>query len=294
VAAVPGVAAAAPRYEVLAADSFLLGETVDLIAYPGDHTAFEAPPLTAGRRLRSNREAEVGTGLAAPLGLSPGSLLAVELPSGQELRFRVTGLVSSFMHDGRVAYVPADALLAADPGAREEIAVRLRPGADPAAVRRRLFFRLGARATPATGAAAAGHALVSTLARVLRVVAIIDGLVCLYALTQALALTVQERRATVSVLRACGAGGPAVRRLLAGAALAVLLPAALIGAALERVALGPAVARIAASYVSLSLQASGAQIALVLAGLTVVAAAAVWWVARRTLREPIVSGLAQR
>ena len=41
----PGVQAAAPRYEVQAVDSFSLGETIDVIAYPGDHTS--------SRRLRS-------------------------------------------------------------------------------------------------------------------------------------------------------------------------------------------------------------------------------------------------
>ena len=80
---VPGVQAAAPRYELQAADSFSLGETIDVIAYPGDHTIFEAPPLTAGRRLRGADEAEVGAGLADALGLSPGSTLAIALPVGR-------------------------------------------------------------------------------------------------------------------------------------------------------------------------------------------------------------------
>ena len=78
-----------------------------MIAYPGDHTSFEAPPLVAGRRLRGTDEAEVGAGLADALGLEPGSTLALALPSGRELRLRVAGVVSSLRHDGRVAYVPA-------------------------------------------------------------------------------------------------------------------------------------------------------------------------------------------
>src|SRR5439155_822327 len=44
---IPGVAAAAPRYQLTAVDSFSLGETVDVIAYPGDHVTFESPPLVA-------------------------------------------------------------------------------------------------------------------------------------------------------------------------------------------------------------------------------------------------------
>ncbi|HEV3054017.1 MAG TPA: FtsX-like permease family protein, partial [Solirubrobacteraceae bacterium] len=40
VSRIPGVAAAAPRYEVQAADSFALDEAIDVIAYPGNHTVF--------------------------------------------------------------------------------------------------------------------------------------------------------------------------------------------------------------------------------------------------------------
>ena len=67
------------RYQVDVADSFRLGEPLRLIAYPGDHTRFEAPPLAAGRRLRGPGEAEVGQGLADALGLRPGATLAVGL-----------------------------------------------------------------------------------------------------------------------------------------------------------------------------------------------------------------------
>ncbi len=133
---IPGVQAVAPRYEEEAVDSYSLGETIDVIAYPGNHTVFEAPPLVSGTRLRGDGEAEVGLGLAQALGLSPGSTLAIELESGRELRLRVAGVVSSLDHDGRVAYVPAAALLAADPSAAsdEQLAVVLRPGANAAAV----------------------------------------------------------------------------------------------------------------------------------------------------------------
>ncbi len=82
---------------------------------------------------------------------------------------------------------------------------------------------------------------------------------CLYALMQACALTVQERRRTISVLRAFGAGAAAVGRLLAGAVAAMLIPAAVLGIVLERLVLGPALARLAASYAALPLGAGGAR-----------------------------------
>ncbi|MBV9715471.1 MAG: ABC transporter permease [Solirubrobacterales bacterium] len=288
VRAIPGVQAAAPRYADEAVDSFSLQETIDVIAYPGDHTEFEAPPLLGGSRIARPDEAEVGAGLADALGLVPGSTLAIQLASGGELRLRVAGVVGSLDHDGRVAYVPARALLARDPSASEQLVVRVRPGADLT----RVTAALGATAAPAAGATARGVPLVDTLRAILRAVAIVDGLVCLYALIQTCALTVQERRRTLSVIRAVGAGTPAITRLLAGAALALVAPAAAIGIALERWLLGPALARLAAGYATLSLGAGAGAIAAVLAGLVVAATVAVLWVARRAGRESVVSGLA--
>jgi ABC-type lipoprotein release transport system permease subunit len=291
VRAIAGVQAAAPRYEVQAADSFSLGETVDVIAYPGDHTRFEAPPLTAGRRLHGNGEAEVGAGLADALGLGPGSVLALALPSGVELRLGVAGVVSSLDDDGRVAYIPAAALLRADPAAPETLAVRLDPGASQTAVSRALI-RLGAVPTPASGATARGAPLVQTLRTILRVVAIVDGLVCLYALIQACALTLQERRGTVAVLRATGAGSAAVGRLLVGVVLVLVIPAAAVGILIERLVLGPALANLAASYATLNLTAGNAEIGSVLAGLLVAGAVAVLWVTRQATRETVMEGFA--
>jgi ABC-type lipoprotein release transport system permease subunit len=285
-----GVQAAAPRYETEAADSFSLGETVDVVAYPGDHTVFEAPPLVSGRRLRGPGQAEVGLGLAQALGLEPGSTLALQLGSGRELRVRVAGVVSSLSHDGRIAYIPAGTLLAADPSAAgsEQLAVRVKPRANAGAV----SAALGSVAAPATGAVGRGVPLVAVLRSILRAVAVVDGLVCLYALIQACALTVQERRRTVSVLRAFGAGTTAVGRLLLGAVIALVVPAALLGIVLERLVLGPALSTLAASYVSLSLSASGTEIALVMAGLVLAGLVAIVWVTRQTTRESVIAGLA--
>jgi hypothetical protein len=290
VRALPGVEAAAPRYELTAADSFSLGETIDVIAYSGNHVRFEAPPLTSGHRLRGNGEVEVGTGLAQVLGLSVGSTLALAFPSGTEARFTVAGIVSSLDHEGRVAYVTGAALLRSDPSAPEQIAVLLKAGAEVSTVSRELTA-LGASASPTATVTGKGEALVDALKAILRAIAGVDGLVCLYTLVQALALTASERSATIAVLRACGAGRGAVLALLAGAGAAVVLPAAVIGVVLERTLLGPAMARIAANYVSLPLAAGAGVIGVVLIGLVVLAALAVLWVAHQSTREPIAAGL---
>jgi ABC-type lipoprotein release transport system permease subunit len=286
----PGVAAASPRYVEFGADSFLLGESLKVVAYPGNHTPFEAPPLAQGRRVRSSAEAEVGTGVADALGVRPGSELAIELPSGREVRFRVVGLVRSFDNDGRVVYTQPKRLLAADPSLTGQIAVKVAPGADEDEVARRFAAR-GPFAQRAATATTRSASFLSVLAALLRAVALVDGLVCLYILAQALALTARERRSTISVLRAAGAGGPEVRRVLVGAALLVVAGAAPAAIALQLLVLGPVASRLAASYVSLPLHAGIGQIAIVVGGLVVLALLAAAWAARRLEREPVVAGL---
>ncbi len=288
---IAGVQAVAPRYDVQAVDSFSLGETIDVIAYPGDHTIFEAPPLIAGRRLRRVGQAEIGQGLAQALGLSPGQTLALALGSGKEVRLRVSGIVSSLDHEGRVAYIPAAALLRADPTASPLLAIRLTPNADAARISAALRV-LGVAPATAGGATARGATLVDILRTIIRAVAIVDGLVCLYALIQSCALTTQERRRTIAVLRACGAGAGAVRRLLLGAALTLLIPAGIVGYLLERLVLGPALSRLAANYANLPLQATAAEVGVTVAALAAAAGVAVLWVARQALREPVLTGLA--
>jgi FtsX-like permease family len=290
VEAVPGVRDAAPRYEVDAVSATALGSPLRLIAYPGDHTRFEAPALADGRRVRAAGEAEVGAGLADAVGLRVGSTLAVQPGLARELRFRVVGIVRALQDEGRVAYVRPRRLVAALPFLDGPLAVRLEPGADPDAVRRGLA-ELGAVPRSVSGATGDDRGLLDVLAALLRLVALTVALVCLTSLVQALALTAAERRGAVATLRAAGADARALRRLLAGAALAVVAPAAVLAVALEGLLLAPAIERLAAGYADLPLRTGLGEVALVGAGLTVLTASASAWTARRLVREPVVAGL---
>ena len=168
--------------------------------------------------------------------------------------------------------------------------MRVRSGADPAAVTRRLV-ELGASLGRVGAAQTDNAAFLAVLAAVLRGVGLAVGLVCLYALVQALTVTARERRGAVALLRAVGADGPRVGLVLAGAAIAVAVPAAIAGIVLEVVAFGPLVARLAAGFASLPLAPTLGQIALVVGGLLALAVIATALVARRVLREPVVAGL---
>jgi putative ABC transport system permease protein len=286
VEAVPGVADAGIRYAVDATDSFRLDKPFRLVAYRGDHTRFEAPPLAAGRRVQAPGEIEVGLALADALGLRPGSMLAAGLPDGSEVRFRVVGVVRALESNGRIAWTQPSRLGDVTPS----VVVRLDAGADRAAVERALF-EIGGVPQSVGGATTRNAAFLGVLAAVLRGVGITVALVCLYALVQSLAVTARERRGAVALLRACGGDAGTVAPVLLGAAAAVAIPGALAGVALEVTVLGPLVARLAAGFATLPIAPGAGQVILVVAGLIVLAAIATALVARRVLREPVVLGL---
>jgi hypothetical protein len=298
VARLAGVRAVAPRYEVNAADSYDLGEPFSMIAFPGDHMRFEAPALADGRRLRRPDEAEVGLGLAQILNLYPGSTLAAQLPDGREARFLVVGVVRALERQGRVVYVGSQRLLAAEPDASSQLAVRLRPGASAASVRRELD-RAGLFTSSSGGIAgesvqrwaARSSGFIGMLVALLRTVAVIDALVCLYAIAQMLALMVGERRTALAAVRAFGAGQRQLASVLGGATAPVALAAVAVGFLAERFAVGPAVAHLAAGYVSLSLSPTADAFAATLAGLAAGTLLAVLWAARLATRGPVVDAL---
>ncbi len=284
----PGVAAAARRFRFDAADAFDLGQAFQIIAYCGDRLRFEAPQLRSGRRATAPGEAEVGRGLATALGLHPGSPLVAAFPDGDEIRFRVSGIVDALDNDGRIAYVqPGRSVCDFHGGVT---VVQLAPGADAASVAAALG-RSGRPAQTVGGVTSSNASFLGVLAALLRTIAVLDGVVCAYVVTQMMLLTASERRSAVAVLRACGAGPGQVAAVFAGVALPAAALAAPVAVVLERVVLGPAVAGLAASYVSLSVRAGGADVALMVAGLAAITAGAAAAVARHAGREPILRAL---
>lgn len=298
IARLPQVEAATPYYSVEAADSFSLDEPFTLVAFGAPPSGYEAPPLSAGHRVRSADEVEVGLGLAQALGLEPGGELAAQLPDGRELRYRVAGIVDAIEDQGRVAYVEDALLLAAEPRLAGQIAVRLRPGASAAAVTSALA-RSGEQTTSSGGIAgqsvqgwaARSSGFLGILVGLLRSIAVLDAVVCLYAVGQALALTAQERRRALAILRAQGAGRLHLFTVFAVAAGSLVVMAGALAAVLERWALAPELARLAASYVVLALGAGAGLIGLTFAGLLAGGAFVAALLVRLVARQPVVVGL---
>jgi putative ABC transport system permease protein len=292
---VRGVADAARRYETDAADSFDLGESFRLIAFSGNAAGFEAPPLAEGRRVRADDEADVGVGLAQALDLHVGGTLAAQLPSGREIRFRVVGILDALRNEGLLAYVRPRRLLAAMPNLPWDVAVKLRPGTDLNLVRNVLLSRGidsertgGIAQDPGVSGSLGRTSFLRILAALLRSVAVLDGLVCVYALAQMLALIARERRRAVAVVRALGGSRAQVLAVFAGSALVIAAAATPIGIAAQRFVLGPLVAHLAVSYVTLSLGAGAQPIAFVLAGIVAAVVAAAVWATRSATAEAIV------
>ncbi len=341
----PGVAAATPYQSLEVADSFALDEPFTLDVFGAPPQQYEAPPLVAGHLPRHANEAEVGEGLAEALSLHPGGELAVQLPTGQEVRYRVAGVVQALEDQGRVAYVESPSLLglghqgrsgsrrshgttgsngatgsagptgAPGPGGPSlfggfptggfgvfgyggQIAVKLEPGASSAAVTE-LLARHGHASTSSGGIAgqsvqgwaSRSSGFIDILVALLRTVAILDAAVCLYAVGQALALTSQERRRTLSVVRAQGAGRLHLFTVFGVAAALLVFLAWILAAVLERWAVGPGVSHLAASYVVLELPAGAQLLLITLAGLLFGAAIVSVLLVRAISRQPVVAGL---
>jgi putative ABC transport system permease protein len=286
--ALPGVAAAARRFRFDAADAFDLGQAFQLIAYCGDRLRFEAPALRSGRRAVRPGEAEVGRGLATALGLRPGATLAAAFPDGDEIRFRVVGVVDALDNDGRIAYVQPGPRICDFHGGITVI--QLAAGASPASVAAALG-RSGRPAQTVGGVTSNDASFLGVLAALLRTIAALDGIVCAYVVTQMMLLTARERRSAVAVLRACGAGRAQVAAVFAGAVLPAAALAAPVAIVLQRTVLGPSVSRLAASYVSISLRADATDVAIMLVGLAAITTAAAAWVSRQATREPILDAM---
>jgi hypothetical protein len=210
----------------------------------------------------------------------------------------VVGIVRALQRQGRVVYVQAHRLLAAEPDAPSELAVRLRPGASSDAVRREIeragYFSSstgGIAGESVQSWATRSSGFIGVLVALLRAVAVIDGLVCLYAIAQMLALTVWERRVALAAVRALGAGRRQLASVLGAAAAPIVLLATAVGFLAERYLVGPAVSHLAASYVSLSLRPSAAAVVVTAAALAAGALVAVLWTTRLAARGPVVGWL---
>ena len=180
---IPGVDAVGQRYSIDAADSFRLGEPVRLVAYPGDHTDFEDPPLAEGRRIRGPNEVEVGVGHGGRARAAARARCSRRRSrTAARSRFRVSGIVRALENDGRIAWVEPDRLLALRPDLSPQVVVRAerrrRPRGGHARARRPRRRRCGRSAprrptTPRSSPCSPRCCAASALA---------VGLVCLYAL----------------------------------------------------------------------------------------------------------------
>ena len=233
------------------------------------------------------------------VGLRPGRVLAAQIPEGGEVRFRVSGRRARARERRADRVDPPDRLLALRPDLNPQVVVRVGPGPTPRrspaassasarrcqrSARRRPTTPPSSRCSPRC-CAASGSAV---------------GLVCLYALVQA--LTVTAREAWPCLARRGRAAARGRRRRDVGRARAGRLrrgrgdPRGRRGGRIPRggrlrSTRGPTSPP--GSPRSRSRRRAG-QIALVAGGLLALAVIATALVARRVLREPVVAGLREK
>jgi FtsX-like permease family len=225
-------------------------------------------------------------------------MLAAQLAGRAEVRFRVVGIDRVLQDQGLVAYVQPERLLRTIPWSDASVAVKLKPGATGSAVEAALsgagYYATssgGVSGEAVQGWAGRNGGFVSILVALLRAIALLDGAVCVYVLVQMLALTAQERRQALGVVRAVGASRGQLALIFAASALAVTALAAPASVMLERHVIAPLVTRLTASYVSLPVIAGGAPIAIVVSAMLLAAVAAAFMVARSASREAVVTAL---
>jgi putative ABC transport system permease protein len=246
VAAVPGVARA-----------------VGDIAFPVGATDRDGRPLTAAGADRlyahgwdsaqlTPYHVAAGRAPAAPgdvvaerrLGVRVGDVLRVATPAG-EGRYRVSGLADARgagdPSQAAIFFQPAEAArLSGTAGRVNAIGVVARHGVSPAELRDRIRPAAGGAEVLAPDHAADADAGDPSAADRVELIAIfgalggIAGLLALFVVAGAFALAIAQRRRETAVLRALGATGPQIRRLVAGEALLVSFVAGVLGVAAGR------------------------------------------------------------
>ncbi len=240
-AAVPGVAraigdVAVPAGAVDGHGDPLDGPGVDRLVVHGWSSAALAPyELSAGHAPTGDHDVVAD----AALGLAPGASIRLTSPGG-EGDFRVTGIARSAVDDtGQGALFLTDAAaagLSGAPGRINAVAVLARPGASPAALRAGLRDALGTEVDvrghgTATLADAGGPGSVDreALVPIFGTMGGLSGAVALVVIAGTFGVVVAQRRKEMAVLRALGATGHQVRRLLAAEALIIAVVADALG-----------------------------------------------------------------
>ena len=145
------------------------------------------------------------------------------------------------------------------------IPIRLADGTSSDAVTRELR-RLGASSSSNGGLAPQGAPFLAAVVALLRVVALIDGLVCAALVVLSLIVLARERARTIGVVRAVGGRTRDVALVLAGGAAAIVSVAFVTGVLLERELLAPVLSALVERYGVLPLQARPGEIAIVALG----------------------------
>lgn len=243
---IPGVDQVAPLYQkevsARASPSGSPVATVILVGITGGEAALRPIAVVAGSLPAAQSNDEVAMDSALGTALAPsgsivgiGGTLLLTTATG-EVTFRVVGLTApgsvsaSFTRD--VIFVPqAELLRSFDLGLRAPLAaLRLAPGASASKVAAAIHGSLGGSVAITSSASETSNPL-GQLTPLLLLVGVLSLLIGAGVSANTVSLAALERRRDIGLLRAAGASGVQVFRLLIGEALALALVGAVIGVA---------------------------------------------------------------
>jgi hypothetical protein len=211
------------------------GIDVDLVGVEPLRGGLE-PVVLAGRFPATDDEVALGERTADALHVHIGDDVSFDGEQGpvtyHVVGFAVVPMVSFGEGGGRGAAMLQSGLERVSAGTEpQQLALRLAPGTDPGAL------SLGVDVTPSSGQSRPADVVTAARARSLpTVIAVVIGLLATVVLVQALVGSVRSRRRDIAVLRALGADGPWVGRVVHIQATALGLTALVIGVPLGVVA----------------------------------------------------------
>jgi putative ABC transport system permease protein len=234
-AALPGVAAAVPDISVPSALMSGSAGSAQSTGHGWSSAALGPYRLTAGHAPTGPREVVLDSALAAHAGALPGSTIRVQAPAGLDT-FQVVGTVAATPNLPSALFftdTEAQALLGR-PGQVDSVALRTRPGADPARVAaqvRALIPGVDVLTGDARGRAEFPEAAPAKTV-VISVAGALGGLaacVVVFVVASTTGLSIQLRLREMALLRAIGTSPRQLRRMIIGETLAVAIPATLLG-----------------------------------------------------------------
>ncbi|WP_436520743.1 FtsX-like permease family protein [Actinoplanes sp. HUAS TT8] len=230
-----GSVVAETRFPVVAVkDGRLLATTAASWGHAWPVTALAPLRLTDGREPAGPREVVVDAATAARGGLRPGDAVGVRDHAGTTEQFQVAGIVTGDLRQQNALFFTSDeaSRLAGQGGKADLFAVSPAGGVDPEELAGRIADEVSVRAVTGPARGSLEFPGADTGTRLIPLAAVFGGLslmIAMIVVVGTFALSLNQRRREIGLLRVIGARASRIRRMVAGEAVLISATASLIG-----------------------------------------------------------------